>query len=130
MFDQDPEQPARIDYAALERGGSQPVKLTVTAQWAEIGWIGGQWQLSIGGYRAFVTDRGDAGSGHAWEWEVYGKVTTTTGAVGSTPPTRAKQPPKPQFRSTHHEQYASKDRSGESSMSWGRARFDRCIEAD
>ena len=52
--------------------GSQPVKLTVTAQWAEVGWIGGQWQLSIGGYRAFVTDRGDAGSGHAWEWELYG----------------------------------------------------------
>ena len=72
VFDQDPEQPARIDYAALERGGSQPVKLTVTAQWAEVGWIGGQWQLSIGGYRAFVTDRGDAGSGHAWEWELYG----------------------------------------------------------
>jgi hypothetical protein len=52
--------------------GSQPVKLTVTAQWAEVGWIGGQWQLSIGGYRACVTDRGDAGSGHAWEWELYG----------------------------------------------------------
>jgi hypothetical protein len=52
--------------------GSQPVKLTVTAQWAEVGWIGGQWQLSIGGYRAFVTDRGHAGSGHAWEWELYG----------------------------------------------------------
>jgi hypothetical protein len=72
MFDQDPEQPARIDYAALERGGSQPVKLTVTAQWALVGWIGGQWQLSIAGYRAFVTDRGDAGNGHAWEWQLYG----------------------------------------------------------
>jgi hypothetical protein len=68
VFDQDPEQPARIDYAALERGGSpQPVKLTVTAQWAEVGWVGGNWQLSIGGYRAFVIDRGDV-----WEWEVFG----------------------------------------------------------